>query len=382
MGNTQEELEAIVQQENYDIVVVMETGWDESHNWNDAMDGYKHFRRDGQGKGKSSKYSPPPQVPNLRNGSKLWRSSNRRAFSKPMMEEEEEGEALIVSKVFLWKTYAPPTSFPMGKDSRFPSNPSVPPSSACISVFPMSNRVGGTASFPSITLIVKWFYGTPGGRKAISETVAVKARIDQRHMKLPECMRMYRIIAGNPHTRVGDKQIESSPAEKGVLVDERLDMSQQCALAAQKAKHLLGCTRSSMASRVREGILPLYSALVRPHLECCVQLWVPQHRKGIDLLERVQRRATKIRGVENLSYKDRLGAESLLSLEKKRLWGDPVVAFQYLKGAHKEDGEGPFTTAYSDSTRGNGFKLKKRKMTRGNGTTSTKGHKVIEVYLA
>ena len=103
---------------------------------------------------------------------------------------------------------------------------------------------------------------------------------------------------GNPQCqyRLGDERIESSPDKKvlGVLVDDKLDKTQRCVLAAQKANGILGCIKRSVASRSREVILPLYSALLRPHLKSCIQLWSPQHRRDMELLEQVQSRATKM----------------------------------------------------------------------------------------
>ena len=81
---------------------------------------------------------------------------------------------------------------------------------------------------------------------------------------------------GQGNARYLYKLGEDAEKDLWVLVDKKLDVSQQWVLAAQKANCVLGCIKKGVARREREVIVPLYSALVRPHLEYCVQAWVPQ----------------------------------------------------------------------------------------------------------
>ena len=105
-------------------------------------------------------------------------------------------------------------------------------------------------------------------------------------------------------------------------------------------------------------ILPLYEALVRLQLEYCVQFWAPYFKKNIDRLERVQRRATHMaRGLQDKPYEERLRDLDLFSLRKRRLKGDLVAAYKFIRGAQQGIRDALFYRVPFGATRSNGHKL-------------------------
>ena len=114
--------------------------------------------------------------------------------------------------------------------------------------------------------------------------------------------------------------------EFGVTMNANMKVSEQCRIAASNGNQVLGMIRRNITYKEKILIIPLYKAIVRPHLEFCIQAWSPYLRKDIYMLDKIQRRATKlIPGLRDLTYEERLNECGLKTLETRRLRGDQIL---------------------------------------------------------
>ena len=161
---------------------------------------------------------------------------------------------------------------------------------------------------------------------------------------------------------LGGKQIDTLHEERdlGVIIDESLKCRKQCAKAVNAANATLGMIKRSFVNREKQTILSLYKSVVRPKLEYCIQAWRPHLTKDIELMERVQHRATKlISSLRKETYENRVKLLGLTTLETRRLRGDLIEAFKIMKGFEDISWNKFFKMSSSKQLRGHSLKLYK-----------------------
>ena len=145
----------------------------------------------------------------------------------------------------------------------------------------------------------------------------------------------------------------------GIIMQDDLKCTKQCAKAVNTANKLLGMIKRNFSNLNQQIVLSLYKTLVRPHLEYCIQAWCPHLQKDIELLEKVQRRVTKlVSALKHVSYEERLLALKLTTLATRRLRGDLIEVFKLFRGFTDVD-PNKFFTLNKLSTRGHSLKLHK-----------------------
>ena len=161
---------------------------------------------------------------------------------------------------------------------------------------------------------------------------------------------------------MNNEELSSDTVEKdlGVCITTDLKPSKQCSEAVKKANHVLGMINRHFVLGDMKTIIQLYKCQVRPNLEYCVQVWNPHYKKGINLVERVQRRVTRmVDGLENKTYHERLRECNLTTLESRPHRGDLIETFKILTDREGFDKSELFTLNSNTRTRGHTLKLVK-----------------------
>lgn len=157
--------------------------------------------------------------------------------------------------------------------------------------------------------------------------------------------------------------LESVDQEKdlGVIISSNLKVANQCLEARNKANKMLGIINRNVIYKSKEVISKLYNSYVRPVLEYCAQVWAPYLRKDIDMLERVQRRATRmISGFEGKSYEERLKDLGMFSVERRFLRGDMIQVYKIFTSIDNIEVNKFFIIDSRRETRGHSKKIIKK----------------------
>jgi len=150
----------------------------------------------------------------------------------------------------------------------------------------------------------------------------------------------------------------------GVIIYDDMKSSLQCIQAYSKANKMLGVINRAIVYKSKEVMLSLYKPLVRPHLEYCTVAWSPHYVKDKVLLERVQRRFTRmVPELKGLSYPDRLKKLGIWSLEERRVRADSIEVYKGIRGLSALPFDDLLEVDNSGRTRGHSLKLRKHRST-------------------
>ncbi|XP_070555062.1 uncharacterized protein [Ptychodera flava] len=188
----------------------------------------------------------------------------------------------------------------------------------------------------------------------------------QMSFNVDKCKVMH-VGSTNPQYNYTMNNIALTPVEEekdlGVLIHNSMKTSKHCAEAVKKANRALGFIKRNIKYKTKFNIIRLYKSLVRPHIEYAVQFWNPHYIKDITLVEKVQRRATKlIPELCHLSYEERLKELKLTTLEERRMRGDLIQVFRIIKGIDRVSPYNLFTFSQHHRTRGHTLKLAKSRV--------------------
>jgi len=155
-------------------------------------------------------------------------------------------------------------------------------------------------------------------------------------------------------------EVVTEQKDLGVWISHDLKVSQHCLQAYSKANKLLGVLNRTVKCKDTANLLCFYKSLIRPHLEFCTSAWSPYYAKDKVLIEKIQRRFTRmIPHLRHLPYEERLVKLRLWSLEDRRIRSDLLEIYKMIHGLSAVKLETFFEVDYGHRTRGHDWKLKK-----------------------